>query len=163
MAYMEGELVLIVLLALPLVLGLVFRVATSHIFFSLMAGELLGRYFGHDIDTNAKALSDTKILAGYGEVILIVLPMLLTAFFMKGTLSRGRSLLHIIPLIITGFICATFVLPTLPDTVQKIVRDVPAGDWILELNRMIVGVMVALQLVSLWLFNRNEKKSKSKD
>lgn len=154
---MEGEILLVSLLALPLVLGLVFRVATSHIFFSLMAGELLGRYFGHDIDSSAKAVNDTKILAGYGEVILIVLPLLLTAFFMKGTLSRGRSLLHIIPLIITGFICATFVLPTLPDAVQKLVREVPAGVWLLDLNKMIVGVMVALQLISLWLFNRKEK------
>lgn len=154
---MEGEILLVSLVALPLVLGLVFRVATSHIFFSLMAGELLGRYFGHDIDANAKNISGTKMLAGYGEAILIILPLLLTAFFMKKTLSRGRSLLHIIPLAITGIICATFVLPTLPADVQKIVREVPVGDWLLDVNRMIVGAMVALQLASLWLFNRKEK------
>lgn len=159
---MTGELILLATLVVPLVLGLSFRVATSHIFFSLMAGELLGRYFGHDIDNNAKAMSDTKVLAGYGEVILIALPMLLTAYFMKGTLSRGRSLLHVIPLVITGIICAAFVLPTLPKEVQNLVRDVPVGDWILDLNKMIIGGMIALQLISLWLFNRTEHSKKSK-
>lgn len=159
---MTGQIILALVVALPLILGLVFRVSTSHLFFSLMAGELLARYFGHDIEHQAKAVYDKVSFTGYGEILLLTLPMILTAIFLKGSVSKGKIILHIIPLIITGLIYATFLTPMLPPDIQQQIKSFEVGAWILDLNKFIIGGMVAVQLVTLWLLNRGGHSEKGK-
>lgn len=159
---MTGQIILALTVALPLILGLVFRVSTNHIFFSLMAGELLARYFGHDIENQAKAVSDKVNFTGYGEILLLTLPMILTAIFLKGSISKGKIILHIIPLIVTGLIYAAFLTPMLPPDLQNQIKSFEIGAWILDLNKVIIGGMVGIQLVTLWLLNRGGHSEKGK-
>lgn len=143
---MAGQVILYVVLALPLVLGLAFRVAASHLFFALMAGELLGRYFGHDID---------KLVGGtYGELLLVVAPMAATAFILRNGISKRRLLIQAVPLAAMGVICAAFLLPLLPDALQDQVGAVTLGRMLIDLNRAIVGGMVVVQLAALWYMHR---------
>ena len=160
---MTATLVLWIVLATPLVLGLIFRVKASHIFFSLMAGELLARFFGHDVEKLASENINTTTPDKYGEILLIFSAMILTAFFMRGTLSKSRVVFHVFPLAITGIILAAFVLPLMPTELQADIGATFIGGWILNLNRSIIGVVVVLQLVSLWIFNRSEKSKKHGD
>jgi hypothetical protein len=155
---MSGQIILYAVLLFPLVLGIVFRVNTSHIFFSLMAGELLARYFGHDLDKIAEQSVNHSSSLPIGELALIFIPMILTAIFMKATISKNKVLLHSIPLAITGIILAAFVLPILPSDLQAQIGTSQVGSHLLELNKAIIGGMVVLQLVSLWLFSRIGKK-----
>jgi hypothetical protein len=121
-----------------------------------MAGELLGRYFGHDIEKSAKPILQQSHATGYGEMLLIVLPMILTAIFMRNTISKGKAILHIPALIVTGIICAAFVIPIMPDALQNQVVTLAPARMILDLNRMIIGGMLVLQLISLWILNKKE-------
>lgn len=157
---MTAAVVLGLILLFPLALGLLFRTSTSHIFFSLMAGELLGRYFGHDVEVQTQPILQRPEWTGYGEVALIVIPVLLTAFFLRNTISRNRIMLHIVPLLLTGIVAAAFVLPVLPAFLQTDIRAIPLGSWLLDLNRAIVGSVVTLQLVALWLLTRKEHARK---
>jgi hypothetical protein len=152
-----GQIFLSLVIILPLLLGLIFRVSTSHVFFSLMAGELLGRYFGHDIEKFAHGFMKNVDLTGYGEIFLMAAPMVLTAFFLKNTISKGRLVLHVIPLLITGVIFAAFVGPLLQENLKQGIEAVPAGEKFLHLHRIIIGGMVGLQLLSLWFLTRKEK------
>jgi len=154
--------VLGLVLGLPLVLGLVFRVGAPHLFFSLMAGELLARYFAHDVGTVVASLSRSEIPTQYAEAAIIVLPLLLTAVLLKGTLSKSKVAVHFIPLLITGVVLAAFVLPVLPVAAQDIVRTVSAGQQLLDMSSAIVGVVVLFQLISLWLLNRSQHESGKK-
>ena len=162
---MTGPIILAAIIAFPVVLGLIFRVSTSHIFFSLMAGELLGRYFGHDVENQAKAVAGNMDFHGYGEIALLVLPMILTAIFLKGSISRGKTVLHVVPLIVTGVIFAAFLIPILPQNIQDQIEGFSLGAAFMDLNKAIIGAMIAVQLISLWLLNRksHEKKHKSKE
>lgn len=141
----------------PLLIGVIFRVSTSHIFFSLMAGELLGRYFGHDLEKLAHNFAKNVELTGYGEIFLMALPMALTALFLKGTITKGKIILHIIPLIVTGVIFAAFVAPLLQDNLRQGIEAQQIGEKFLHLNKVIIGGMVGLQLLSLWFLTRKEK------
>lgn len=143
-------------LGLPLLLGLIFRVSAPHLFFSLMAGELLARYFAHDVGVIGTSLSRSELPMQYAEALIIVLPLLLTAIFLKGSLTKSKVALHFIPLLITGVVLAAFVLPVLPTAVQDAVRILPAGAQLLDMSSAIVGVVVFFQLVSLWLLNRSQ-------
>lgn len=149
-----GSLLLFTILMLPLALGVIFRVSTSHIFFSVMAGELLARYFGHDVE---KQVGDTSKFP-IGELLLVVGAMLLTAVFLKGTITKNKLVLHIIPLLVTGVILAAFLLPLMPTDIQNDIARQTIGKQLLELNKFIIGGVVVLQLVSLWLFNRRHKE-----
>jgi hypothetical protein len=159
---MTSTIILWSILLFPLVLGVLFRVGAPHLFFSLMAGELLARYFGHDVDKLAADSLSTPTPERYGELLLVFSAMLLTAFFMRGTVSKSRLALHILPLAITGIIMAAFLLPLLSPGLQESISTTYVGGLILNLNRSIIGVVVVVQLISLWLFNRSEKKSEHK-
>lgn len=153
---MLGYIVLGVALLLPLALGVGFRVGTSHIFFSLMAGELLGRYFGHDLDKLIPSASPGTY-EGLGEAFFILVPMIVTAYIIRGDITRKRLVIHTVPLLVTGIICAAFLLPVLPDALQAAVRTVQAGGTLIDMHRAIVGGMVALQLGWLWMVHRKRR------
>lgn len=149
-----GTILLFAILLLPLALGMFFRVSTSHLFFSIMAGELLARYFGHDVE---KQVGDTSRFP-VGELLLVIGAMLLTAVFLKGTITANKLVLHVVPLLITGIILAAFLLPLLPSDIQSDIAKNAAGKQLLDLNKFIVGGVVVLQLISLWLFSRHHEK-----
>lgn len=161
--YMEINILIWTVLILPLVLGIVFRVGAPHLFFSLMAGELLARFFGHDVEKLASDSISSQAPDRYGELILLILPMLLTAFFMRGTVTKSKTILNIIPLAITGVVLGAFVFPLLSLGLQDQINETFVGGWILNLNRSIIGVVVVFQLIYLWLFGRSEKSKKSSD
>ncbi len=154
---MTGQILLITIVGLPLLLGLLFRVSTPHIFFSLMAGELLGRYFGHDLERQAITIAPQLNTRGFGEVALLTAPMVLTVIFLKGSISKGKTLLHMVPLLITGIIYAAFLVPLLSYGIQQEIQTFVVGKWLLDLNKIIIGSMVTVQLVALWMLNRGER------
>lgn len=152
-----------VVLGIPVFFGLFFRVSASHLFFSVMAGELLGRYFGKDVEHFIEKTFKNGELTHYAEALVITLPIILTALFLKGSVSRTKGILNFFPLIITSVVYAAFVLPVLPREVQDIVSQVPLGEGLLNTSSYIIGGVVVIQLVALWLLNRGEeKKSKRK-
>lgn len=157
---MTGYIILGVVLGLPLLLGLLFRVNTPHLFFSLMAGELLARYFGDDAERFISALSRNHTAGAYGEAAVLILPVVLTALLLKGTMSKGRVVLQLVPLAITGVVLAAFLLPILPDAVQNHVRELEIGRRLLDRSDLIVGIVVLFQLVTLWLLNRSREHGK---
>jgi hypothetical protein len=150
---MTPYIILAAVLGLPPILGLIFRVSTSHLFFSLMAGELLGRYFGHEAELIIASVFRQPEVAQYAELAVVLLPVFVTAVLLRGTLTKSRAVLHIIPLAVTGVVLGAFALPILPETIQEIVQTVPIGKALLDVSNLVVGLVVLLQLVALWLLN----------
>lgn len=150
-----GYAILGALLGLPLLLGLGFRVSASHLFFSVMAGELLARYFASTLEFMLAITINNSHVGEYVEPAIIFLPLILTALFLKKSLSRGKAMLHFIPLVITGIVLAAFVLPILPKAVQDQAATNRIGQELLNTSSLIIGGVVLLQLIALWLLNRS--------
>ncbi len=150
------------LIALPVLLGLLLRVSASHIFFSVMAGELLARYFGDKGFSAIDSAVHNANIAGYSEAIILTLPMILTAVFLKGTLSRGKTVLHVIPLAVTGIVYASFMITVLPKSVQDLINSNTLTHKFADMNSAVIGVVVFFQLIALWLLNRGNAEKKSK-
>ncbi|MDQ3158602.1 MAG: hypothetical protein M3P98_00505 [bacterium] len=148
------------IVAFPLVLGLAFRVKATHIFFSVMAGELIARYFGESGELALKAMTNSDDVYSYGEAVLLMLPIILTALFLKGTLSRSKTILHALPLTITGVVFAAFLIPILPLSAQDFLGQSEVGKQIINLNGAIIGTVIVIQLLDLWFVNADEKHSK---
>lgn len=149
-----------VVLGLPLVLGLIFRVNTSFLFFSMLAGELLSRYFADDAELVIRLVVRNPAIQPYVELGLLLAPVILTALFLRKTLSKGRMIIYVIPYLITGFVLAAFALPMLPEPLQDQTRTVQVGERLLEGHETIVGAVVFVQLVTLWAMNRTHEHGK---
>lgn len=148
------------LLAVPVLLGFLMRVSAPHIFFSVMAGELLARYFGEKAILEAEKAFRNPYTTHYAELAILTIPVVLTALILKGTISIGKNILNIVPLVITGLVYASFALPLLPSDVQSTISSNPLGRELLNTSSEIIGVVVLVQLVALWVLNRGEKSKK---
>jgi hypothetical protein len=157
---MESYVIIGVTLAFPLVLGLIMRVSAPHLFFSVMAGELLARYFGDEAESALHTMFNNSAITEYGHLIVLIIPILLTAIFLRGSLKHSKLLLHIFPLAVTGLVFAAFALPLLPASVLATVRSTELGAQLLDVNSTIIGVVIILQLLGLWLLNSSEKSGK---
>lgn len=143
---------------IPIFFGIFFRVSASHLFFSIMAGELLGRYFGKDVEYFIGQTFRNENLTHYAEAVVITLPIVLTALFLKGSISRSKNILNLFPLLITSIVYVAFLIPVFPDDVKQQVASVPLGQSILGTSSAIIGGVVAIQLIALWLLNRGDSK-----
>ncbi len=148
------------LLAVPVVLGFLMRVSAPYIFFSVMAGELLARYFGEKAILEAEKAFRNPYTTHYAELAILTLPVILTAMILKGTISISKNILNLVPLVITGVVYASFALPLLPADVQATISSNPLGRELLNTSSEIIGVVVLVQLVALWVLNRGEKSKK---
>lgn len=152
---MTGYIILGIAVGLPLFLGVFFRVNPSFLFFSVMAGELLGRYFGDDAELVIKTLTNREWATHYAEVIVLLLPIILTALFLKNTIEKVKLFYLWIPFLVTGVVLAAFALPTLPHSIIAEVTSTEVGAKLYDSSDFIIGVVVAFQLVSLWLLQKS--------
>ncbi|MDB5163659.1 MAG: hypothetical protein JWS12_276, partial [Candidatus Saccharibacteria bacterium] len=153
---MQAYILLGVLLGVPLLLGLIFRVGTAQLFLSLLAGDVLQRYFKDEALKRLTPLVHNSAILQYVGLVILVLPLVLTAVFMRHTLSKSKTLLHLLPLIITGTIFAAFAVPLLPDSLRGQLASNAAGRMLNDSTNTIIGAMVGLQLVTMWIFNRSK-------
>ncbi len=149
---MVGYVIIGLLISTPLFLGVFLRVPTSHLFFSLMAGELLARYFHGEAEIIIGATLNPTA-AQYTAMGILMAPLILTGLFLRNTLPKNKVILHIVPLIIMGIVLTAFVLPVLPIAAQNQISSLEIGRQMLELSDLVIGFVVLLQLVALWLLN----------
>lgn len=159
---MQAYIVLGVLLGLPLLLGILFRVGAPNLFLSLLSADLLVHYFEDDAQRLLKPVVNNSTVLEYVGLVILVLPMLLTALFMRHTLSKGKVLFHIVPLAITGAIFAAFASKLLPQSLNSQLVLTTPGRWLTESSDAVIGALVIAQLVFLWVFGRPPKDGKKK-
>jgi hypothetical protein len=158
----EAYIILGFLFGLPLLIGSLFRINTAYLYVSILSAELLTRYFTDDAELVLAPFVTSEVLLSYIGIVMLSIPLLLTGFFLHGSLSHGKTLLHLVPLLLCGVVFAAFAVDVLPDVVRAELADNPIGSVLMDSTQFIVGVTVLLQLVALWLFNRSKKKDDKK-
>jgi|AntRauTorcE11897_2_1112592.scaffolds.fasta_scaffold00277_26 hypothetical protein len=159
---MEAYVILGFLFGFPLLIGGLFRVNTSHLFVSILAAEILERYFADEAILVLTPFISSEIVLSYVGFAMLILPVILTGIFLHGSLSRAKTLLHLVPFILSGIVFSAFAAPILPEAIQAEIASVPVGDILLDSAQFIVGVTVLLQLFALWFLTKSKKESKKK-
>lgn len=157
---MAEYLVLAIVVGLPIFLGVFFRVSAPHLFFSVMAGELLARYFGEEAELALQTMTGSETLSHNAELLILFLPVLLTSLILKQSISRAKTMLNIFPLVVTGLVFAAFAIPLLPPEFQESINQTFIGREFTRASSALIGFVVMFQLLFLWLLNRNEKFGK---
>jgi hypothetical protein len=141
----------LIIVAVPLVLALVFRVSAIYLFLSIAVGNLLVVYLGREAD-----LVNLMIGLGTGgwqlaQLLLFFLPVLFALFFLRKSMPRSKTGFHLLPLLACSVMCLILLLPLLPIVVTESLEVVPVGSALIGREGIIVAVTGFLALGLTWL------------
>lgn len=141
-------------IAIPVLLGLLFRVSSVYIFVSIAVGELLVRFVGDDAGLVASGFIKGQNGPTVALLLLLVLPMLFTVLFLKGSVARSKMLLDIIPLVALGLMLLVFVISLLPSGLQQQIFATKLGGIVKSTQDLIVAAAGLIILANMWLTGR---------
>ncbi len=113
---MNSLVLLGVLIAVPAVLLLFFRVNAAVVFFGLCAGSVLANQLGGDASLMTSGfIKNGDINSAVVSIGLTLLPAFFSAFFLRGSIKSSKFFFNIVPSVATGALMALLVVPQLPN------------------------------------------------
>jgi len=103
-----------------------------------------------DVILAINAFSKDKNIPMIVQLVLLLLPVFLTLVFLRKSTTRGKFLLHLVPLIGCGLSLAVFTLPILPQDIQNQLFESPSGNIFKNAQDLIVSVTSVLVLILTW-------------
>ncbi|MEJ0072534.1 MAG: hypothetical protein WDN27_00330 [Candidatus Saccharibacteria bacterium] len=155
-------LVVLAALALVPVLAIVFlRVNGAIAFMSLCLGSVLVSYTSSDVEGVFGSFSSSKNMLTTNQWVqlgLLLVPLLLTILFTRGSVKGTKKLTNILPALSAGLLTALLVVPLLGVNVQRQIHHQAA--WT-QLSNAQTGVLLGGALFSLvfLLFTHRTRKS----
>jgi hypothetical protein len=151
------EVTLGAIVLIPVVLLVLFRINATLVFLSLCLGDVLVQFVAPDANSLLQLFS-AHVPAGIDtgndnlKIILLLLPVVLTAVFMIRTVSgTARLLLNILPAAGVGLLGALLVVPLLPPGLSHNIVSSQLWDEVQKAQNLIVGTSALVCLLVLWL------------
>jgi hypothetical protein len=158
---MTPVIVLAAIVLVPVVLLMVLRINAALVFLSLCLGNVLVQFVAGDSNSFFSLLSSSHVtnpahrLQATNDTIslvLLLLPVVLTAIFMVRTIrGRGRLLLNALPSAGVGLLGALLIVPLLPSGLSHDVVGSSLWDQVQRAQDLIVGTSALVCLFVLWL------------
>ena len=157
---MTPVIVLAGIVLVPVILLMVLRVNAALVFLSLCLGDVLVQFVANDVKSftslfgSAPATVATGTVASGDNVVkllLLLLPVLLTAMFMIHTVRGARLVLNVLPAAGVGLLGGLLVVPLLsPGLAHNIIAS-PLWGQASRAQDLIVGASALVCLFVLWL------------
>lgn len=144
------------IILIPVVVLMVLRINATLVFLSLCLGNVLVQFVAADAN-DFIALFSTAPGSHVPEnnflkLILLLLPVILTAVFMIRTVrGRGRLFLNALPAAGVGLLGALLVIPLLPPGLGHDIVSSSLWSEVQQTQTLIVGTSALVCLLVLWL------------
>ena len=152
-----------VLVALFLVLV---RTNAAVVFFSVCGGSVLASQLGSEASLlSSTVIKDGDINKSVAYIALIVLPALLSAIFLRGSISSSKSIFNVFPALSVGLLLALLIIPQLPASISSELLQSSIWGTLQEYQPLILVGGVITSIMLLWLTHRHShgaKKRRSK-
>jgi len=151
--------VLAALVLLPLLAVLLLRVNGAIAFMGLCLGNVLVTYVASDVDgilTSFSASKNTLETNQWTQVGLLVVPLLLTILFTRGSVRGGKRFTNILPALATGLLLALMVVPLLPAGTQHHIHTLQAWHQLDNLQTAVILGGAAFSLIFLLFTHRKQ-------
>lgn len=169
---MTPEITLGAIVIVPVVILMFLRINATLAFMSLCLGDVLVQFVSPDAN-QFLALFSAHVPKGvdngddFIKLILLLLPLVLTAIFMIRTVhGNARLLLNLLPAAGVGLLGALLVTPLLPSDLSQHIIGSSTWNQLLRLQDLIVGASALSCLLVLWLqrpkAGHSKKHGKSK-
>ncbi len=148
---------LTVIVLAPILTLMVLRINAALVFLSLCLGDVLVQFVAKDT-TEFLTLHADKVTQAVNtgnnnvKLILLLLPVILTAVFMIRTINgSSRLALNLLPAAGVGLLGALLVVPLLPPGLAHNVVGSPLWTQVTRVQDLIVGASALVCLFALWL------------
>ena len=158
---MPYEVIIGAAIALVAVVLLALRTNGGVVFFSVCAGSVLAAQIGDEASLLSSIfIKNGDINKSIMSAVLIVLPVVFSAIFLRGSVGASKVLLNLLPSVCAAGLLVLLVVPLLPPSVgnQVLVSDI----WgvLQQYQPIILAVGVVSSIVLLWFTQRPHKKGK---
>lgn len=149
---MMYNVILVAAIALPVLLLMLLRAHAAIVFLSLCAGSLLVKYVGYDATTAANMFSsrDSNAFTAVILILVMLLPVLLSAFVLRRSVSGAKMIINIVPAAAVGVVGALLVVPLLPGGIQYNLTNTQIWIFMQQYENFIIGTGILLSLFIMW-------------
>ena len=127
---------------------LVLRVPIFAALFSLLVGQVLSAQASSDVYGFVASLSGF-LTYQYVQVGILLLPLALTVFFLKGRMDKSRIIFEALPALFVGVTALLLLYPLLPFVANFL--DMGTEGQIKNFRSLALIVASVLGLVSVWI------------
>lgn len=152
----------VVLAGLPVLNAILFRVSAIFLFTSIAVGNFLVLYLSDDVILALNAFSKDKNIPMTVRLALLLVPVIMTLFILRKSLTKSKIIWHLVPLIGCGLSIAVLALPMLPSEVQGQIFGMPSGDVFKNSQDLIISVTGIMVLMLMWRGYRHKEGKHSK-
>lgn len=146
------NLILILAVAIPAILLVLLRTNAAISFFALCAGALLVKFIGDDANLVGAAMgNNSPVVSQYAELVLLFLPMVLTAIVLRKTVPQTKVVFNVLAAIAVGAVGVVLAVPLLPGGVHATVTSLPGWGSVQNNQELVIAIGVAVSLVCLWV------------
>ena len=141
----------------PIALIMFLRINAVLVFLSLCLGDVLVQFVANDANSfvsllhNAPGAQNVPTTNNTVKLILLLLPVVLTALFMIKTIKGTKLLLNVLPAVGVGLLGALLVVPLLGPGVAHNIINSPLWLQLSRAQNLIVGSSALICLLMLWL------------
>lgn len=160
---MPYEIIVGAAVALVALFLVVIRTNAAVVFFSVCGGSVLATQLGSEASLlSSTVIKDGDINKSVAYIALTVLPALLSAIFLRGSISSSKSFFNIFPAISVGLLLALLIIPQLPSSVSSELLQSSVWGTLQEYQPLILVGGVITSIMLLWLTHRHSHGSKRK-
>lgn len=144
------EFIPLVIVAVFTVLLLFLRTNAAVCFLALCAGSILVEYSGTNVALIASSVSSGAEYAPHAaRIILLLVPMIVCAMFLRGQLPKALIPLGFLPALATSLLALVLIIPLLPENIAQSVTSTETWAVVTQYQELTVGVGVVMSVVLL--------------
>lgn len=148
---MSPTILLALIAGLPLVLTAALRVKPLYVFVSIVCGYFSAEFLG---DMAALMMGSVIHISNIGVItrlFLLLLPLAVTLFLMRKTLSTAALPFQFILLVADSLLLATFLVPLLSPGLQASLYSTNAGNIFRQAHDVLINSVTGLHVLVMWI------------
>jgi hypothetical protein len=152
----------------PVLILMLLRINAVLVFLSICLGDVLVQFVAPDTKSMIKLFGGSSshtvvMLTNNIDVVLLLLPVVLTAVFMIRTVhGSARLLLNLLPALGAGLLATLLVVPLLPPGLHHNIVDSSLWTDVARAQNLIVGSSSLICLLVLWMQRPKHGHAESK-
>ncbi|HSX45016.1 MAG TPA: hypothetical protein VLF39_02825 [Candidatus Saccharimonadales bacterium] len=148
---MNSYVILGIIAGLPFVLAILMRVNSIYLYMSVAAGLILAQYVSYDTMLALNAFFAHKDFGNYVNLGLLLTPIVLSLFFLRKSMSRSKTIFHLLPLAATCAALGTLIMGYLPGGIQHQLLTNQIGKTADNSQNALIAAATILTLLLAWL------------
>ncbi len=139
------------IMGLPLILFAVLRVKPLYLFTTIITGYLWVQYLGEPAELMLDSLVNMRYPDVVARLILLLLPLALTLFFMKGSLPASSLPFQFFLLVANSLLLGTIVINNLTPGLQASLQSTNAGSIAHQSSDVLIAGIAGLHVLVMWI------------